>query len=456
MGDFTMRHYIYTTLCAAILVCASSGLTPEEDFTEAYATSIPPMPPVGMQIYHVSIGVAMRRHAGTKNTISVQLENASGGKTPWAKLSEGFKTGQKLTKSISLENIGGASAISLVRLRTNGKDGLLLEDLAVETGSSKKSSMQKQRFSGGKRFLMCRREDPPSTPNACSMTFPRAAALSAAHACKQCKSVLPMPPHPLKSNFQPPARGTGTHRYSLRRKRGSSSARVQYDGFTVWLDCTRNAAYRFEYMAYEDCGCYPRHHGFKVDPNADRIGRSCQQRNGRAYKKTQGVAFDRGHLVPANHLDHDEDAITQSNYMTNILPQAALMNRGAWLESEELVECLRDKEPVHVLGGAVWDPKDPRRKWFQRSHNVVNPSFFWKVVTVRKRHKEDHHRIAFWFPNNEVAKRGTIGKYVVSIATLEARLKQFGQGQTFAIPKSQKSHLPAKPWNHIKGCDKSE
>jgi endonuclease G len=219
------------------------------------------------------------------------------------------------------------------------------------------------------------------------------------------------------------------------------------------MDCSRNAAFRFDYMTYADCGCHPRSHGFKLDPD---FPRSCQQRNGKAYKKTQGVAFDRGHMVPANHLDHDEEAITQSNYMTNIMPQAALMNRGAWLETEELIECLRDKEPLHVVGGAVWDPKDPRHNWFEKSHGVKNPSWFWKVVTASKNHAEDHHRIAFWLPNNEVAKRGTIGKYVVSIATLEARLAKFGQPQTFDIPAEQKSHTPKKAWNHIKGCDKSE
>ncbi|HIG39559.1 MAG TPA: hypothetical protein EYQ14_03340, partial [Gammaproteobacteria bacterium] len=43
----------------------------------------------------------------------------------------------------------------------------------------------------------------------------------------------------------------------------------------------------------------------------------------------KGQRYDRGHLVPANHLDYSKKAIKQSNYMTNILPQAANMNRGA-------------------------------------------------------------------------------------------------------------------------------
>jgi endonuclease G len=70
-----------------------------------------------------------------------------------------------------------------------------------------------------------------------------------------------------------------------------------------------------------------------------------------------GNNYDRGHLVPANHLDHLAKGIAQSNYMTNILPQHAKMNRGAWLVTEEIIECTRDEEPLHVVGGPIWHTK---------------------------------------------------------------------------------------------------
>lgn len=46
----------------------------------------------------------------------------------------------------------------------------------------------------------------------------------------------------------------------------------------------------------------------------------------------------------ANHLDNDETDIEESNYMTNILPQAAGFNQagGAWIETEDIIECGRD------------------------------------------------------------------------------------------------------------------
>ena len=42
-----------------------------------------------------------------------------------------------------------------------------------------------------------------------------------------------------------------------------------------------------------------------------------------------------------------------------ILPQSANMNRGAWLLTEEIVECYRDIGELLVIGGVVWgDSRD--------------------------------------------------------------------------------------------------
>ena len=66
------------------------------------------------------------------------------------------------------------------------------------------------------------------------------------------------------------------------------------------------------------------------------------------------VSHDRGHLVPANNFDNDKTTLKQTNYMVNIMPQAAQMNRGAWLKTEMMVECWRNVVPISVVGGAVY------------------------------------------------------------------------------------------------------
>ena len=110
--------------------------------------------------------------------------------------------------------------------------------------------------------------------------------------------------------------------------------RLDYEGFTVWLNCTKRGAVKFRYNAQRDQGNFKRHQQFYFDPN---VPKRCQQTSTKPYKHS-GQSYDRGHLVPANHFDYSKKAIKQSNYMTNILPQAANMNRGAWLLTEEIVE----------------------------------------------------------------------------------------------------------------------
>jgi endonuclease G, mitochondrial len=91
------------------------------------------------------------------------------------------------------------------------------------------------------------------------------------------------------------------------------------------VDCDKRGAVKFQYNAQHDTGSYKRLKSFHIDPN---VYSSCQQFSAKTYKK-KSQRYDRGHLVPANHLDYSKVAVRQSNFMTNILPQAANMNRGA-------------------------------------------------------------------------------------------------------------------------------
>jgi endonuclease G len=128
--------------------------------------------------------------------------------------------------------------------------------------------------------------------------------------------------------------------------------RLDYEGFTVWLDCSRRGAIKFRYNAQRDQGNEKRYSRFHLDPS---VPEHCQQTSAASYKtKPPAPRYDRGHLVPANHLDASKVSIRQSNYMTNILPQVASMNRGAWLLTEEIVECYRDIDELLIIGGVVW------------------------------------------------------------------------------------------------------
>jgi endonuclease G len=186
----------------------------------------------------------------------------------------------------------------------------------------------------------------------------------------------------------------------------NSLLRLDYEGFSVWLDCKERAPIKFRYNAQRDAGNEPRKENFSFDP---AVSRDCQQLSTKAY----GNGYDRGHQVPANHLDYSAVAIKQSNFMTNILPQASSMNRGAWLLTEEIVECYRDIEELLVLGGVIWG-NNSKDDYFIKSHGVRTPDAFWKVVIRGK-----DNVIAWIVPNSQTATKDQLDRYLVSVAEIE-------------------------------------
>ncbi len=219
--------------------------------------------------------------------------------------------------------------------------------------------------------------------------------------------------------------------------------RLDYEGFTIWLDCDRRGAVKFRYNAQHDTGSHKRHKRFYYDPD---VPRRCQQTSTQSYKH-RGQRYDRGHLVPANHLDYSKKAIKQSNYMTNILPQAANMNRGAWLLTEEIVECYRDIDELLVIGGVIWGG-NPKDNYFLESHGITTPDAFWKVVIRGARGKE--RAMAWLISNARTATRKNLDKYLIDLATLEQET-----GERFPVPEWLKHEKPSTSWLIPIGCDKS-
>jgi endonuclease G, mitochondrial len=214
---------------------------------------------------------------------------------------------------------------------------------------------------------------------------------------------------------------------------------LNYDGFKVWLDCDKHGAVKFSYNIDKDYSNLRRYGTFYKDTS---VPARCRQNSTKSYKH-RPERYDRGHLVPANHLDHLPLGIKQSNFMTNILPQAANMNRGAWLLTEEIIECYRDKGPLKVIGGVIWG-NDDSDDYFTTSHGVKTPDAFWKVVIGKER------AIGWIVPNSKEAKRKKLDSYIEKIKVIEDRT-----GVTIPVPEEWKDTKPAKSWVKPGNCDPS-
>jgi len=224
-------------------------------------------------------------------------------------------------------------------------------------------------------------------------------------------------------------------------KPSNNLLQLDYEGFTVWLDCEKRAAVKFRYNAQRDTENFKRSSSFYLDP---KVPKKCQQYSGKSYK-AEGKRYDRGHLVPANHLDYSKTAIKASNTMTNILPQAANMNRGSWLLTEEITECYRDIDELLIIGGVIWgnNPDDD----FVKSHGVKTPDAFWKVII---RGIGSNERVIAWIiPNSQDAKRKKLDEYLVTVADIESIT-----GEQIPVSDYVKHDKPAQSWIIPRGCNK--
>jgi len=224
-------------------------------------------------------------------------------------------------------------------------------------------------------------------------------------------------------------------------KQDNNVLRLDYEGFTVWLDCEKRGAVKFQYTAQRDNGKFKRKKSFYIDP---KVPRECQQFKTSSYK-SPSQRYDRGHQVPANHLDYSKVAIKQTNYITNILPQAANMNRGAWLMTEEITECYRDIDELLIIGGVIWG-NNPDDDYFVKSHGVKTPDAFWKVII--RGVGSNQRAIAWIVPNSQEAKRKQLDGYQVSVSEIERVT-----GEMIPVADYVK-YDKGNPWVLPRGCDK--
>ena len=204
------------------------------------------------------------------------------------------------------------------------------------------------------------------------------------------------------------------------------------------MNCWKRGAVKFQYNAQRDTGNFKRHKRFHYDPY---LPKSCQQTSTKSYQEPE-QRYDRGHLVPANHLDYSKKAIKQSNYMTNILPQAANMNRGAWLLTEEITECYRDIDELLIIGGVIWG-YNPDDDFYIGSHGVGTPDYFWKVIV------RNNSVIAWIVPNVGTATRKCLDSYLVSVAEIERVT-----GESIPVDDYLKYDKPNQSWLVPNGCNK--
>jgi len=225
----------------------------------------------------------------------------------------------------------------------------------------------------------------------------------------------------------------------------SDLLKKEYRGFTLWLDClTHHGAVAFYYKIGRDkANNRKKNASFDFDR---KVSTTCQPQTWRSYNTTtvdpvQGT-WTRGTLVPRNHMDNSLATLKETYYLTNTLPQNAMLSQpeGAWHQTEIITECYRDITPLDIWGGVIWGD-NPDNDFFTVTHGIKTPDFWWKLIY--RRDKKTY--VAWIFPNHWSAKASKIDDFLVSVEKLNSTLA-FIPEISERLTSLQASVVPQNTW----------
>lgn len=225
---------------------------------------------------------------------------------------------------------------------------------------------------------------------------------------------------------------------AIREWESKPNLRLDYPGFTIWMDCSRRSAMQFQYVAQPDTRNTPPSDNFFLDPD---VPTDCQQTSTSAYNRN----YTRGYLVPPNHLGPSTEAIEAANTMTNILPQAINMNAGAWRRTEEIARCYSSTDELLVMGGVFWSRNYSANDHFVQFHGIETPDAFWKVII--RGTGQNQQAIAWIIPNSQEATWDRLDQYLVPISEVKARTGLYTMGGGNSWEK------PSLSWEIPSGCN---
>ncbi len=164
-----------------------------------------------------------------------------------------------------------------------------------------------------------------------------------------------------------------------------------------------------------------------------------------------GSGFDRGHLCSSGDRDVDAKSNSVTFLMTNIVPQAAANNQGAWNALELYCRGLVDKgEELYIYAGVdgVGGEGKEGKTTKIADNQITVPANTWKIVLIMpkgvtspKNITKDTRIIAIRMPNNMSVSKEDWGKYRVSVDKIE---QVTGYDFFTEIPKTVQDALEAK------------
>lgn len=194
---------------------------------------------------------------------------------------------------------------------------------------------------------------------------------------------------------------------------------------------TKTAEYVVEHLDTTDItGPAKRKNNFGPDPLVD----DALEAQLEDYK---GHPYDRGHLSPAANNRTDKEQMSESFYLTNMIPQDPGNNRGIWRILEIGVRNTAAKgNDIYVISGTIYDAG-----YKTIGNGVGVPTRIWKVIY----NATTGNTIAFLFPNEKLSTKD-LPNYAVSVDEVE---KASGVNVFPKLDEKAESSFDATKWPEI-------
>jgi endonuclease G len=186
---------------------------------------------------------------------------------------------------------------------------------------------------------------------------------------------------------------------------------------------------------------------FKADPDLEANERATPA----DYVKS---GYDKGHMAPAADMKFSDEAMKESFYLSNMIPQIGPgMNLGIWADLEALVrDWTCNKGQIVALTGPIYDDAKPKMIPVGNPRVAV-PTAIYKIAYSPSEGKA----VAFILPNKAVANHSSraeeiLSDYVVSVRDVETRT---GLNFFTALPPRKQNIVEMSktaPWKRGGGC----
>lgn len=155
-----------------------------------------------------------------------------------------------------------------------------------------------------------------------------------------------------------------------------------------------------------------RQNDFRPDPQIPvQYSASLSDFKNNGVMRQQGRMFDRGHMAPAEDFRGYPDQMSESFYLSNMVPQDSANNRGIWANLEKNVRNWANKYgSVYVVTGPIF----PKGMSQGRMGKVYIPVSLYKAIYIPSLNQS----VAFIIPNQDVS--GSLESYMKPVSDIES------------------------------------